>query len=143
MFIYKDKVLNEPGNVDFGSEDISGIGDGTVTGAIKSLNSKIDNASEIVIENEHVTDSIIAYKKNGVCMVTYSSDWKPVSAGDLGLIGILPSGYRPPYSVTTMLSPYLDIQVRINEHGEILAYNYGSGYDSNFPGRFLVTYPVS
>lgn len=41
MLIYKDKVLNEPGNVDFGSEDISGIGDGTVTGAIRALASKI------------------------------------------------------------------------------------------------------
>ena len=42
MLIYKDEVLNEPGNVDFGSEDISGIGDGTVTGAISKLNSKMN-----------------------------------------------------------------------------------------------------
>ena len=41
MLIYKGKVLNEPGNVDFGSEDISGIGDGTVTGAIVALNSRL------------------------------------------------------------------------------------------------------
>ena len=41
MLIYKDEVLNEPGNVDFGSADISGIGDGTVTGAITHVNSKL------------------------------------------------------------------------------------------------------
>ena len=41
QFMYKGEALNEPGNVDFGSADISGIGDGTVTGAIKALNSKI------------------------------------------------------------------------------------------------------
>lgn len=40
MLIYKDEILNEPGNVDFGSADISGIGDGTVTGAISAVNSK-------------------------------------------------------------------------------------------------------
>lgn len=38
-FMYKDKPLAEPGNVDFGSSDISGIGDGTVTGAINALDS--------------------------------------------------------------------------------------------------------
>lgn len=41
MLIYKDEVLNEPGNVDFGSADISGIGDGTVTGAISMIHSKL------------------------------------------------------------------------------------------------------
>lgn len=40
-FMYKGRPLNEPGNVDFGSTDISGIGDGTVTGAIKNLHSNI------------------------------------------------------------------------------------------------------
>ena len=39
-FMYKDKPLAEPGKVDFGNTDISGIGDGTVTGAIKELDSK-------------------------------------------------------------------------------------------------------
>lgn len=41
QFMYKGESLNEPGNVDFGSHDISGIGDGTVTGAISSLASKV------------------------------------------------------------------------------------------------------
>lgn len=40
-FMYKGRPLNEPGNVDFGSTDISGIGDGTVTGAIGALSSKV------------------------------------------------------------------------------------------------------
>lgn len=40
QFMYKGEALNEPGNVDFGSEDISGIGDGTVTGAIVAANNK-------------------------------------------------------------------------------------------------------
>lgn len=41
MLIYKDKILSEPGNVDFGSSDISRIGDGTVTGSIVFFNSKV------------------------------------------------------------------------------------------------------
>ena len=39
-FMYKDKPLAEPGKVEFGSADVSGIGDGTVTGAINELNIK-------------------------------------------------------------------------------------------------------
>ena len=41
QFMYKGESLNEPGNVDFGSHDISEIGDGTVTGAIVYLNDKL------------------------------------------------------------------------------------------------------
>ena len=55
QFMYKGEALNEPGNVDFGSEDISGIGDGTVTGAIKALNSKTTASSEIIGEKITLT----------------------------------------------------------------------------------------
>lgn len=42
VFMYKGKPLAEPGNVDFGNTDISGIGDGTVTGAIDNLHENVD-----------------------------------------------------------------------------------------------------
>ena len=40
-FIYKGKAFAEPGNVQFGSGDISKIGDGTVLGSIIYLDSMI------------------------------------------------------------------------------------------------------
>lgn len=47
MLIYKGKPIAEPGNVDFGNADISGIGDGTVTGAVFELNGKRIKRTEI------------------------------------------------------------------------------------------------
>ena len=48
-FIYKGKAFSEPGNVQFGSDDISKIGDGTITGAVVYLNSliKIEEVDQI------------------------------------------------------------------------------------------------
>jgi hypothetical protein len=39
--MYKGEPINEPGAVDFGGHDISGIGDGTVTGAIAGVNGNL------------------------------------------------------------------------------------------------------
>lgn len=39
-YMYKGEPMNDPGVVDFGGHDISGVGDGTVTGAIKDVDER-------------------------------------------------------------------------------------------------------
>lgn len=46
-YMYKGEAINDPGNVDFGSADISGIGDGTVTGGMWSMNENLKRVANI------------------------------------------------------------------------------------------------
>lgn len=81
QFMYKGEALNEPGNVDFGSADISGIGDGTVTGAIVALNSMLATKMQIM----HFTETVGT--GNSVGGISIPRSKYP------GALAIIPLGY--------------------------------------------------
>ena len=97
MLIYKDKVLNEPGNVDFGSADISGIGDGTVTGAIAALGSALATKMQIM----HFTETVGT--GNSIGGISMPRSKYP------GALAIIPLGYDVSSVYRVALSSISDI----------------------------------
>ena len=97
-FMYKDKPLAEPGNVEFGSADISGIGDGTVTGAISELGSQNDIKSVSIPINVGTTFTGTAtlIKRNNIVtckIVVENSSTYDISVGNI--IFTIPEEFLP------------------------------------------------
>lgn len=76
-----------------GDEDISAIGDGTVTGAITTLNSTLANVSETLIDN---TAKIYYKVKNGIVRLRFAGGTVDLTSGSWVTYGSLPNGVRRP-----------------------------------------------
>lgn len=145
QFMYKGEALNEPGNVDFGSADISGIGDGTVTGAIVDINSSIKKINDASILAH--CDRIPITPYSGVNHSDGSSYAKigtkvllNLSVGSLNTSGAntvfeMPVGYRPMGKIETVMSDGTangtSCPVTISQYGTISVYTktgYCIGY---------------
>ena len=108
-FMYKDKPLSEPGNVDFGSSDISSVGDGTVTGAIADLNTK--KALNINLTTTNASDQS-------------NAPWKVIKARHAD--GTLPNGVNTSGTISCG-AMYSYSGFHIGSYGSWLVHCYVSG----------------
>lgn len=121
-----------------GHANISGIGDGTVSGAIASLNSKI---SYDFTNAKYLMGTANAVRRGNVVTITYTGDWKEgTPANNIGTIATLPENFIPAVRCQTVCIPFNNIQIIIDTSGNILAHNYGSAIAAQSAGRFLLTY---
>lgn len=118
QFMYKGEALNEPGNVDFGNHDISGIGDGTVTGAIKAMNSEFGETTQ---SNEYGINFV--RRNNVVSAYGYLSN---LPTGATVTLGSAPYKSVSQYSCLNVYSsaaPYTQIgTIWIDRNGNLTIY---------------------
>ncbi len=146
----QDAIDEVDGNVDsidsaLGNTSISSIGDGTVTGAISTLNSRTTLESVTLTGSQYWSGSLpSSYSyKFGRIVVLYiigtSSD-TPVPVGGYHNVG---HTSEPPLDVTsvqfTTASGY-KIVIRVETSGDIVIYNYESSAANISGGGFIITY---
>lgn len=120
-------IDNSIAPIDFGTADISGIGDGSIKGAISELNADITNVSIPV-----ATNKIKIYKKLGITQVNLAGlDYTTASSFTV------PDGYRPRSVLSVVGSNYtgsaLDIVfVTIDISGNITVQNNTGAVVTNY-----------
>lgn len=102
----------------------------------------INDEASTTINANYVGGTIKFIRKNGMCLANYLDDWDDIPAGNMGVIGTIPEGYRPSVTVLTMCAPYNLIQISFYANGDITAYNYGSAYSGSTAARFSILYPI-
>lgn len=105
-------------NSRMGSTDISGIGDGTVTGAISSIAGGGGGSKT----TENLTNSLVADKKDGIVHVYRTAETATSLTGGWQVVGTLPEGYRPTsayYFVAAGSAGQQPLHAKIALNGEI------------------------
>lgn len=139
-----------------GDDDISAIGDGSVTGAISSLDTSITNTYHWNYQNSQVTgqvtyndDGVVvnAYRRGNTVTVRVSVHIKYINMGSSNaplLLATLPSGYRPPIQLYSLnaIYPYYTMfrygsvntngQININVNGATSAQTVNAWIDLAF-----------
>ena len=132
--------------LNIGNTSLSGIGDGTITGAIKQNADDIDGLngkSEMRLTHEYFTTDILVHKKGNTVTMSYFSDVNGnIPTGDMGNLFTLLEEYRPPYVVVAFTGPKTSIQVRVGTDGKVNFYNYGDAITQQTTARFTLTYVV-
>ena len=156
MLIYKGKQLNEPGNVDFGSSDISGIGDGTVTGAISEVNSKTTfNYQTPTFQLLRCTGTITATE----AQIAYSESGRTIQiCGRITIKDFVRTSYHPgvcielPFRANKSLSFCVgkstvnsgdDIYVSVTENSNILGISVTESYQNAPNGTLILIVPLA
>lgn len=94
----KKSLLSRLKEFFLGSTSISGIGDGTVTGAISSLNSDLTRTSASVSKVSTfgaTTFSCVAFKYKGFAIIYFNIAFPAIASGTETQMCVLPTGYRP------------------------------------------------
>ena len=114
-------------NQRLGNTDISGVGDGTITGAISMQNINFSTKTATV----NLTGYSVPLKlmrSGNIVVATASGNFSSLASKISVKIGDIPTGYIPYTSVQTNTSPQnlANILISIAENGYIEAYNYNT-----------------
>ena len=118
-----------------GDDDISAIGDGSVTGAISSLSDSITNTYHWNYQNKQTTSQVTynndgvvvnAYRRGNTVTVRVRVDIKYINMGSDNAtlsLATLPTGYRPPIQLYSLnaIYPYFTMfrYGSVNTNGQI------------------------
>ena len=76
------------------------------------------------------------YRFGKVVFMSFEGGWTSLSAGDNGVLGNIPQGYRPASILRLWETSDFPVQLIIYVSGEVACYNYGSTFTSLRNGRY-------
>jgi len=128
-----------------GDDDISGIGDGSVTGALTSLDTSITNHLEDLTWIKFYESDGVELWTNKALKLSYLHFYRNISAGASATLTI-----KEAYSSTDEKVPYCpptntycptirkDVYLNVNYLGKITLFNYGSAFtNQNIQGTMV------
>lgn len=119
-----------------GTTDISTIGDGTVTGAVSTLNSSLSDSGW-----KELTTDVFYRKKNGFVTLNQCNGVLK-SSSSYNEIGILPEGYRPKHTVLCSSFNGGGSWIQISTKGSVMLVSPSESASAGLDTRGIVTFPV-
>ena len=122
-----------------GDDDISAIGDGSVTGAISSLSTSIANLMGFTLVHSGASDKIRIYS-NGLFVYFTMQGTFTMSANADTNTGTIPSQYTPNVPITVATHPSSNNNLVIQDNGNLLYHNFTNTTSQTL--RVGVVYPL-
>lgn len=122
-----------------GDDDISAIGDGSVTGAISSLSTSITNIMGFKLVHTGANNQINVYS-NGLLVYFTMQGTFTMNANADTTTGTIPSQYAPNVQITVATHPNNNNNLVIQDNGNLLYHNFNSRTSQTL--RVGVLYPL-